>query len=363
MKLQGKAAELQDKWGWVVVSLDFGYEEQARYHVIRAHLLGEIPEELSGRYEEVESMLNEIDNNDGSPDEEDALRKEYKELEARINEYYGYSDEEYSISGCVVTVDYNGELEIYAGLVRPEDKKHYLSESGEAKTTKEKPRYSSTLADRLRNYRLHSVKNAMANDFATAFDSALYVMCINSFNKRYINTRWLATGANEYKYPVAIFNNDETGEAIKKKEEKLFKKLPLEWLSIDDEKERFAALCALDEIKKQKLFAACIAKSLNPQLSIDKNASPAFEFIAERMHVDIAQDIRPTADNFFNRVTKAATLSIGKEVFGESFITKYQSKPKGDIVSILHRAFDNPEQKVHTKEQREKLKSWLPEGM
>lgn len=85
--------------------------------------------------------------------------------------------------------------------------------------------------------------------------------------------------------------------------------------------------------------------------------------ICERMNVAVAKDIRPTASNFFNKVTKAEVLEIGKEIFGDAWVNKHQAKTKGDIVAILHRAFENPEQKNHTKEQRTKLSAWLPDGM
>lgn len=358
-KLEEKAEEYKNKWAWVEIFEEFGYEEKARYHTIRPSIIGEIPEELAARYDEVSILIDEMDSNEEEGEEYDALTAEYKELEEKLASYQGFTEDEYAIGGCVITISYSGELEILEGLVKPEDKKQFNEAYGSPAVAKEKPRYSNPLMERLKNYRLHSVKMAMANDFATAFDSALYAMCVKSYS----GSNWLKTSATEYSYPLSIFEKDDTGEAIKKKEEKLFKKLPLAWLDVKGEKERFVALCALDEKKKQKLFAACIAKSLNPQLSIDKYASPVFEAIIERMGVDVAHDMRPTADNFFNRVAKAELLAIGAELFGESFISKNQTKPKGDIVLIIHRAFEKPDQKAHTKEQSVKLKTWLPEGM
>lgn len=366
-KLQQKADEVKGKWKWSEPLFELDYEERGKYKSIHPHLINEVPEELLSKQEELESQIDAVDYSSNEDYEKvRALRSELGALEEQLESYKGFSDEEHAIGGCIVSIGHNGDFQITEGLVKPEDAKSLQGSSENSnsgsKAKAEPQRYSNALVDRLKNYRLHSVKMAMANDYETAFDAALYMMCCKSF-KQYYNNSWLKVQCEEYHYPYSLLKEDETCIEIEAREKKLYNKLPLSWMNIKNPVEQFEAFCKLNEKQKQKLFAACVSKSLQPQLSTEQTASPVFEAIAKRMNVDVAKDWRPTGDNFLNRVTKSEVLTTGKETIGEDWVHEHQKKPKGDVVSVLNAAFNKPGKKQFNEEQLEALSSWLPEGM
>ena len=206
----------------------------------------------------------------------------------------------------------------------------------------------------------------MAQDYEVAFDSALYLMCmqtLRSYHHAYYGRDWLKVRAEKYHFPQLLIAEDENSAAIQAGEEKIFNHLPLAWMNNENEVERFKEFCELSAKEKQQLFAACVSQTLQPQLSIESSRPALFETISTRLGVDVAQHWRPSKVNFFDRVTKKDLMELGQEIFGDNWVKTNSKKPKGDVVDILHNAFSNPEQSLFTLEQQEKLKTWLPKGM
>ena len=69
----------------------------------------------------------------------------------------------------------------------------------------------------------------------------------------------------------------------------------MDWLEIEDDGESFAALRALSLAEKQALFAACVARTVNPQLAFEPQARPELEATVARLDIDFAKHVRPTA--------------------------------------------------------------------
>lgn len=372
-KLAKVAAPLQDKWKWVTINLDLGWEEKNQYGRFYPHQIGEIPKKLLKQQEVLERKMEELDEaEDYDDDAADALRKEQAELEAKLSEYEGFTDEERAASGCIITISHNGNAEVLEGMIHPDDKKAAAKAADKtdgSKVTnagKHVMPYSQALVDRLKNYRLQVARPYMADNFEVAFDATVYMMCLRSLNSGhsyYYGKDWLRVKPENYNFPHLMTSEDETGSALHQQEEKLFAGLPLAWMNIKDEAKKFEAFCELELEVKQRLFAACVSRSLTPQLSIEDNPSPVAEAVLKRLGVDVAKHWRPSQTNFFDRVTKKDVLEIGEYIFGEAWPKEHGKKPKGDVVAVLNSAFANPDQPQFTPEQQAKLKTWLPKGM
>lgn len=368
-KLQQKADEVQkEQWKWVSICFDLGYEEKGQYNSIAEHQLEEVPEELTAQHDALEESIDELEE---SPDRDEKFLEEQKQklkqLELKINSYFGYTEEEKAIAGCIVTLNYSGEYLIHRGLVKPEDKRAFKKmvsndETDQVEVKKEKPLYSSTLEKRLKNYRLHPLKMALSKDFEAAFDAALYVMACGVF-KSYQSTAWLEIRNKKYNYPEDLSHEDPTCIAFQEKEEKFDKKLPLDWIGISDPVEQFEAFCKLSQENKQKLFAACVAKGLMPKISCELYSSPVFEFLGKRLKVDVAKAWRPNEENFLKRISKADLLTLGNDLLGASWFKAHHKKTKAQIVGLLDKAFNEPDKKKLKKDVLEKLSNWLPEHM
>ena len=82
--------------------------------------------------------------------------------------------------------------------------------------------------------------------------------------------------------------------------------LPFDWLEIEDRQESFAALRALPPDDKKRLFAACVARTVNGQLAFEADARPELEATVARLDIEFAAHVRPTAEMFWSRTLRRA---------------------------------------------------------
>jgi ParB family transcriptional regulator, chromosome partitioning protein len=347
------------EWKWMEVRLDFSHEERAAYKQLYPHKLGDVPEELTKRYEELECHISDMEANGENPDENEEIQQQIAAINSEMDSYHGFSAEERAIAGCIITVDYDGELRIYEGLVHPDDQKALKAVSTKENPEKAKQTYSQPLTDSLKYSRLQILKQHIAKDYETAFDAALYVMCIDYFKPYRHRNDWLKVRAEKYSAPVKVRLEGE-GE---QQEAQLAEGLSLDWLNITEETECFKAFCKLDISQKQQLFAFCVAQSFTPQLTTESHHSPLFEMIYQRLGIATENHWRPTQQNFLGRIPKKQLLAIGEEIFGNRWVVNNQEKKKDVIVTKLDDAFANTFNEKFTVEQHSKLTTWLPEGM
>ncbi len=137
-------------------------------------------------------------------------------------------------------------------------------------------------------------------------------MCLRDLNpSHYYGHDFLQVRASKYSIRG---NNEDTTKALAAKAKERFDALPLAWLNHKDELERYTAFCALSTEDKHKLFAACVARALTPQLNGEAGKSKLFDAVGKRLGVDMAAHWRPTKANYFDRVTKKQALACAEEV-------------------------------------------------
>lgn len=382
-KLERIATELQKSWKWAEVRESFGYDDQRKFRQIYEHELGEVPEKLLKKQATLERKLEKLEEAEADESEAAPIQKQLAEVELEIAAYSGWTDEEKAISGCVVTLGWNGEADITCGLVRPEDDTQQpeseeedegnasgeddddntgtIRESMRDARTEGKFDYTSALLTDLKSHRLQVMRFYMEDNFEVAFDTALYNMCLRDLNPSYYyGHEFLQVRATKY---TISGNNEETTKALAAKAKERFDALPLAWMNHKNELERYEAFCALSMEDKQKLFAACIARALTPQLCSEVSKSGLFDAIGKRLGVDMAAHWRPTKANYFDRITKKQALECAEEVIGAEWAKKHANQKKEDVVLPLDAAFLKPESDQFSPEQQERLKTWLPKGM
>lgn len=381
-KLEGIATGLQASWKWAEVRESFGWDEQRKFRQIHEHELGEVPEKLLKKQATLERKLEKLQEAEADESEAAPIQKQMADVEAQIAAYSGWTDEEKAVSGCVVTLGWNGEADINCGLVRPEDDTQQPEpeeedegngaddddddgatghESMRDARTEGKFDYTSALLDDLKSQRLQVIRFYMEDNFEVAFDTALYNMCLRDLNpSHYYGHEFLQVRAAKFSVRG---NNEDTTKVLAAKAKERFDALPLAWLNHKDELERYEAFCALSMEDKQKLFAACIARALTPQLAGEASKSKLFDAVGKRLGVDMAAHWRPTKANYFNRVTKKQALACAEEVIGAEWAKQHANQKKEDVVLPLDAAFVKPDSAQFTPEQQERLKTWLPNGM
>ena len=316
----------------------------------------------------------------GNLDEEDwteELVVEAEEIEQRLARMQQdvdaravYADADKAISGCIVTIDHAGEVQIIAGLVRPDDipgKQHdaastapngHAPASGDAATVAA-PRLTAPersadpaaqarkeagvgigLADDMRAIRTTIVKTRLSTDFAAAFDLFVFQAARSVFTAGYRATA-LEIAVRETADRPHLRTNDDSFGAHSPAEAILADRshLRLDWLTVEDDGEAFALFRALPPDAKQDLFAACIARTVKGQLSFEHAARPELEATVARLDIDFAAEVRPSKDLFWSRIKKSQMLDVAGATLGKDWAASHGKDKKDVLAQAMHRSF------------------------
>jgi len=364
-KLEAKAAELRPQWAWTKAVLDPEYGFMAQYSRIRPQP-AEVPAELAAEIERIEQRLAELEEID--PDawtdelgaEADQLEQRREEIHQTIDGLAVYSDKHRARAGCIVTIGEDGDFCLHQGLVERkvrsraeetgDDGNQPMPASDEGdegpgpspgaeQLVRKECGFSQLLVDDLKAHRLQITRSHLAGDFAVAFDLALYALCVDLFERFGYRSHPLDLRAAESE-PRSSLNDlgDTPADRLRDARQAA---LDLGWLKLPPA-EGFAALAALPESAKQRLFAWCIAATLKPQLAIEDRADPVVECVGRRLAIPFADFWRPTAANYWGRVKKAHGLAIGAAILGDRWArdTRYLDR----AIAALRRAEDVPDQ-------------------
>jgi ParB family transcriptional regulator, chromosome partitioning protein len=222
--------------------------------------------------------------------------------------------------------------------------------------------FSQMLVDDLKAHRLQITRAHLAGDFGVAFDLALYSLGIDLLRRGY-RSRPLDLRANETRPRSSL--NDLAGTVADGLLEAHRNALDVEWVSLPPA-EGFAALSALPPEAKQRLFAWCIAATLNPQLAIEHRADPVVECAGQRLAIPFADYWRPTAANYWGRVKKAHGLAIGLAILGPRWERDHADDKKATLAAALEKAFDPATSTACIgldQAARDSAAAWLPPGM
>ena len=373
-KLADCAANLlAEGWKWTDVMEETDYGFCNKFDRIHSHPISvpaEITDELA-KLEEREDELNDLDNEDDWTEELEAeaetLQKRSQELESIIKSHMGFSAEEKARSGCIVSIDYHGDIDITGGLILPEDQDPDLVATanavtdGEDETSEEEPGFKlgKQLVVDLTSHRLQITKSYLINDFDLTFDLAVFSLCLKVFRTNYYAVSKplaLTLGMTE-----EISSRDDLDDTSAcERRAAVYKSFDLSWLNDDT---AFETLCALPLKEKQRLFAYCIAQGLYGQLAQTKHADPVLEAIGVRLGIDIAGDWRPTADNFWGRVTKAHALSLSSEVLGAQWALSHSKDKKSVLSPRLEQIFSGETPAGLPAQVQEAARRWVPDFM
>ena len=405
-RLKVAADELATRWKWAEARLDVEWSDLARFGRVRP-TPAEPTDEEKAEIERLHTRHDELVNMDEDAwtdeliEEAEAIEPRLEQIQDAVKARAVFKPEDIAIAGCIVTVGGNGELQPVQGLVKPEDMpadtdatsgapahdggeqdggQHAASGiqspsiSGpampparpdpEAEARKEAG-VGIGLADDLRSIRTALVKAHLADDFGAAFDLMLFQMGRAVFTPGYHDHALdIAVRETRDRPPLRInddaFGDWSPGEAMLADRSSL----PFDWLEIEDRQESFAALRALPPDDKKRLFAACVARTVNGQLAFEADARPELEATVARLDIEFAAHIRPTAEMFWSRVRKDRMLSVAREVLGVEWAHAHRKDKKAVLATAMETAFakgDSPPLGV-TKEGHAAALAWAPPG-
>ena len=365
-KLEQAAEGFRDEWKWVEVALELpweivrGFTRLAPDSPAGGSLWREEDEEEADR---LQVRMNELESDESAWSDE--AQEEYNRAENRLAELndlaerQGFTPEQRAVAGCILWVDYDGQVKVEAGLVRLEDAAQAQtvtvgdrSSSGAEEEAAEPARagYSMALADDLRQVRLRFVQDRLAGSFSEAFDLHLYVMARSVLTQDYYNPALdvSLSGRGQRQFP-----------------EEWRQGLTLDWLETAHPVDAFRELREISQADKERLFSACTAALLRGQLSFDLAARPETEEVVRALRIDFPSLYRPTAAGFWQRVTKRQMLAVAAETLGDDWAGQHGKDKKEELAKAMELAFaadaDSPE--GVTPEGRTAALGWSPSGL
>jgi ParB family chromosome partitioning protein len=328
-KLEVKAAELRPDWAWTKAVLDPEYGMLAQYARVQPKP-GKLPTELAEERERIEQRLGELETIGGDEFTDELMAKAAKLEERRteideIEEGLAvYSKRDRKRAGCIVTIGDDGRFELHQGLIEPsaassegdaeefdpdfaDDNDDSFETSGPMREAKQirssvdtemalrkELGFSQSVVDDLKAHRLQITRAHLAENFEVAFDLALYTLCVDLLEHYGYRSRPLDLRATENQPRSSL--NDLAGTGADSWLATKQQVLELDWLKLPAAN-GFAALAALPVEEKHRLFAWCIAATLNPQLAIEGRADPVMEAAGCRLDIGLQDYWRPTAAN------------------------------------------------------------------
>jgi len=134
------------------------------------------------------------------------------------------------------------------------------------------------------------------------------------------------------------------------------------WRAGDDAISRFDLFRALPDDSRAAWLGYVVARSLEASLNMaGERQLPFQDHIGSLIGIDIAQWWRPTAANYFDRVSKQVILDALTDVGGLELSSRFASVKKGDLAMSAERVFAGTY--ITEVEVREKALAWVPEVM
>ncbi|MGX5844764.1 ParB/RepB/Spo0J family partition protein [Mesorhizobium sp. ArgA1] len=342
-----------DGWKWVEAAISFAYghtsgmrriyaeqaemsvEEIARYDAAKAEY-----DALDAKYAEMEEADQEI---------EDRLDQLGAELDAFSDRPQVYDPAQKGIAGAFVTLGANGQLQIEAGFVRPEDEPRAEADDDKEADGGERDASQSDedgangvvvnsrstnggsdaadepeeegikpLPERLvfdlTAQKTLALRNALASNVDIAFVTVLHALMLQVFYHFAKDSCLEVTMVNNSFGQVQGLAETPWAKEIAERHEAWDRDMP-------DSDKLWDFLLGLDEASRKALLAHCASLSLNAVVE-PWNRRPGALAHADALATTLGFDMvtagwEPTVDNYLGRVTKARIVQAVREARGE----------------------------------------------
>jgi ParB family chromosome partitioning protein len=317
-------------------------------------------DKLKKKIAEFEEKYQAASDEDEEEELLDARNKAEGELEVvddKLEAYKTYTPEQKSISGCCVSIDHGGKLDITKGLVRPEDRRKSSQPEDEPQDeeseAEDKPKMPESLKRDLEGYRQQIAQAEIASHPAIAFDLMAFTIAFKSLSDSTLHSGAAINFSQQYPTPTVRQDKTKASDTLAK----LRAGLSVAWLSEETESAQFAAFRELSREDKDRILAYCTAMTLQPQL----HNPGAFEDALALTGASVAEYWRPTATNYLSRIKRQQLIEIGRaiRICGDQWVERNKNAKKSVLVAELDSSFAVS----HNPDTLDAIKNWLPEGM
>jgi ParB family chromosome partitioning protein len=132
------------------------------------------------------------------------------------------------------------------------------------------------------------------------------------------------------------------------------------WLNHEDVADRYDAFCALDETARAAWLGWAIARTLHA-VPAGKTGSAMLDHLGNKLEIDVAAWWRPTARNYFDRISKPAILALFDEIGGPELRSRYSAARKHDLAASAESLFAG--ELIVEADIKARAVAWLPDAM
>jgi ParB family transcriptional regulator, chromosome partitioning protein len=134
------------------------------------------------------------------------------------------------------------------------------------------------------------------------------------------------------------------------------------WRAGDSIAERFDLFRRLDDEARSAWLGWVVGRTLEASLNVSGNRGNVFhDHLGQLTGIDMAAWWRPTAANYFDRVSKAVILEALTDVGGPTLASRFSASKKGELAASAERIFAG--NFITEVEVKERALAWLPAAM
>lgn len=365
-RLSAMAVAIQgaEGWKWAEAALDYPYDQGwGRVYENPRDLTEEEAAQLETAQTTLDALIAPFEGADELPDDIDqqagALEAEIIRLEALQS---AFLPEDIARGGVFVSLNYNGTVSITRGLIRAEDERREpddeaqdpalddeasVSEGTDEEATPREPdgdqpetdadeaedvtedaRLSDALLSDLTTHRTLALRYTLAEQPELAARFLVHRLVLDTF---YTLRSVTCLDITARSAPIARLaeglDDTPTAAALRARHEAWAQGLP------DDSSDLWPHILSLEAQTLGALMAHCTALTINAVIQpyMSKAGYAASVEMAVALGLDMSAHWRPTARNYFSRVTKGQILKAVREAVGEEAAERLRSLKKPDM--------------------------------
>ncbi|KUR75200.1 ParB/RepB/Spo0J family partition protein [Novosphingobium sp. Fuku2-ISO-50] len=371
---EAEVAELGSKLAWVKPTLatHVTYDETKDLHAYWPRR-AEPSAEAQARMDEISDRMTEITEILDAPDEGDdveALEAEYNALDAE-HDRLGDTDllipeEDKPNVGTFLVLGKDGQprlLETYYTSAKPARRPSASGEPlGGDEIEGDEPAPSASLPRSLEEQMAKDRRDVLAlhiaHDPALALDLAIFSLARDHAGHFGYSDTGCTIRITDRNEPSGLTGIPASAAVTEREQQRA--SLPNDWASEEDSFASFLAFRSLDDGVKAGWLAYAVSQSLKASLASGTHACTFQSRLGAEIGIDIAQHWRPGAENFFDRIKKAQTLSILGD-FDPEIALRYAAAKKTELATAAARLCLGDT--IIEPEIKAKALAWVPDVM
>ena len=338
---------------------------------------GELPplsDEEEARCEQIQNEIEAIEeaaadeNGEGYTEDDEvrtqALEAEYEAIQSRTPVL---TEEQKASALAYVVIGRDGQPRVHeqlyvAPVEAPDDPDGDNGDDDDAEHGDEaegpaKPVMSQRLADELAMMKTELLSVHVASDPRFALDVGTFIMADAA--TRHYGSSDLASELRA-RAPSPRVANFESGTLAAEEWAKLDGALDRSWIDHEDVRDRYDAFCGLSDEVRAAWLGWAVARTFDA-VPAGKTGSGFIDHLGAKLAIDVAAWWRPTAKNYFDRITKPAILSLFETVGTTELRHRYGASKKHDLAASAEKLFAGDI--LVEAEIKERAINWLPDAM